>query len=666
MDQQNTASLHRNCSALLMQVRLPCILLAHVFLNFLSYFCALSLRFDSSLPEILPTNRLLLPALLLILFRHACYVFWDLNRGYWRHFSSRDSLTLLKAHAFSSLLFMAAVGFLRIPNFPRSVIIIEFTIALVLSGGARLFIRVLSETLFFGRKQQRTESREIIILGAGDSAHLVVNYFLSYARLPYKPVAVLDDSKRLLGTKVHGVPVIGSLSELEKALIDYPRVSAVIVAIPSFSETRFSEIQNICSNFSVTLKRVQSFEDIACIDAHTNQKGLSIEALLEKNISVEHEEGIFTALHKRRVLVTGAGGSIGSELVRQILRFKPAEIMLLDHCEYNIYKISQEIRQKRQSSSCRFTLASICNEARLYHLMNNFKPEVVFHAAAYKHVPLMEENVHEAFSNNIVGTRNVLKAAHDAGAKRFVLISSDKAVDPSCVMGWSKRIAEMLVQAYANMTSPREQMSTTIVRFGNVINSSGSVIPLFKEQILSGGPLTITHPEMRRFFMSIKEAVGLVLTAGTLGESGNCYVLDMGEEILVEDVARKMLALYGRRDIPITYTGIRPGEKLRESLTERSEELCATSFSKVNRIKKNMPSPIDVFSWVESISTKLHKLSSEEILQAIHSFVQQQPGSSLFIQKEVQLDSTSPVDQTLRASSVVLTASSPRQIQIDK
>lgn len=605
--------------------RLPLVLSTNLGISSLAYFCALYLRFDFQWEEILPDNRLLLPLSLLLLFRHAAYLRWGLNRGLWKYASTRDAIDIVKAHFISSLCFTASVLLLRIPGFPRSVIFIEFALSILFSAGGRLFTRVLCEKLppVEGIGSQ-TVTREAVIIGAGDSGHLLVKNMLAHKRLSYLPVAVLDDNERYEGSTVFGVPVYGSISSLSACLSEFPHASAVIVAIPSLSHKRAAQIEAVCRSIGIPLKKLQAFEDLACIDALTKSDGISIESVLEKDLHVEHEDEIREELKGRRVLVTGAGGSIGSELVRQILGFEPEELILLDNSEYNLFKLNRELNGSFPRTRRQVLVGSITDRTRLLRIFSETKPEFVFHAAAYKHVPLMQDNCYEAFRNNIIGTRNLLDLSVQYGVQRFVMISSDKAVAPSSVMGCSKLIAEMLVQQYsaaAVQQNSHHPMSTSVVRFGNVINSTGSVIPIFKEQILSGGPVTVTHPDMERYFMSIREAVRLVLTAGTLGEKGEIYILDMGQPIKVVDVARKMLALYGRRDIEIVFTGIRPGEKLSEELLNSHELRGPTPFAKVHRVQNFAPPDIEVARWVSEIESKLASLDNNDIRELMFSLV---------------------------------------------
>lgn len=618
--------MRNSLGSVLLRFRLPLIIALHALTTTAGYLLALGLRFDFQWEEVLTPNRFLLPALLLLTARHAAYSYFKLYRGYWRYASTQDLIDIIKAHLASSLCFTASVLLLRIDSFPRSVIFIEFAISILLSGGSRLFTRLLCERFVSAEDiESPTDARQIIVIGAGDSGHLLVKNMLGHKRLSYQPVAVLDDSERLQGGSVFGVPVWGSVAMLEECLEEFPHVSAVIVAIPSLSHQRGRQIEAICKNIGVAVKRLQAFEDLACIDASVRQEAITIESVLEKQISVAHEDEIREQLCGKMVLVTGAGGSIGSELVRQILEFAPASLILLDNSEYNLFKLNRELNGSHPEVRRVAIIGSITDRSRLARIFKQHRPQVVFHAAAYKHVPLMEDNCYEAFQNNIVGTKNLLEVSAQFAVQRFVMISSDKAVAPSSVMGCSKLIAEMLVQHYSMNPPPAQlghPMSTSVVRFGNVINSTGSVIPVFKEQILSGGPITVTHPDMERYFMSIREAVRLVMTAGTLGEKGEIYILDMGKPIKIVDVAKKMLALYGRRDIEIVYTGVRPGEKLSEELLSSSEYRGPTRFQKVSRVENFVQPRVELLRWVSEVERRLANLTDAEIKKLMFGLVE--------------------------------------------
>ncbi|MCO6431178.1 MAG: polysaccharide biosynthesis protein [Deltaproteobacteria bacterium] len=607
--------MRRRTQYLLLKYRLPAILLAHLTIGVIGYVLALGLRFDFDLELMTAFQRMELPLALLLLFRTFSYTFWNLNRGYWRYSSVSDLINLIKAHSLTSVLFAASIFILRLDGFPRSVIFIEFAISVMLSGGGRLATRLLCEKFLERQGKHGSSSlREVIVLGAGESGHLLIRNLQS-GRMGYKAVGVLDDNEWTHSLLVSGVPVLGGLTDLEAVLERLPRVTSVICAIPSLSLQRYKNIESICRKIGVPLKRLQSFEDLALIDSGDTVERLTIESVLEKEINVEHEDEIRRAVHGKRALVTGAGGSIGSELVRQIAPFNPSRLILLDNCEYNLFRIEREVRREHPELAIRAVLANVCDSERIERVFLNEAPDLIFHAAAFKHVSLVEGNAYAAFLNNVLGTRRVLKAALKSGASRFVLVSTDKAVEPSSVMGVSKRLAELIVQSVELMREESAgdgiRLNTAIVRFGNVINSNGSVIPLFKEQILSGGPLTVTHPDVERYFMSVREAVRLVLTAGTLGSHGEVYILDMGSPVRIVDVAKKMLALYGRRDIAIEFTGLRQGEKMNEKLSHEGEHKAKTRFKKVFSVGGDSVASGYILQKVEELERRLSTISDE-------------------------------------------------------
>ncbi len=603
--------------------RLPLILILNACLTLAGYTLAACLRFDFDWSEVVPF--LGFPVLFLLLYRASAYTYYELNQGYWRYSSTRDLVGIIKAHVASTTALAATIAILRPAVFPRSILFIEFVLSILLQGGARLLVRLLCERFISGIPRFANRARDVLILGAGDSGHLLVKNILQQRRLSYHPVAVLDDNDNLQGADVFGVRVVGRLADLRRILSSSPTVAAVILAIPSLARTRVSDMEAVCAEIHIPLKRLQSFEDIACVDVFDQKEPISVESILQRENHIEHEEAIRAALQGKRILITGAGGSIGSEIVRQVLHFQPSAVTLVDNSEYNLYRIERELKGHHSSPiRMRASLNSVADEKRMLRLLLDERPEIVFHAAAYKHVPLLEANAYHAFLNNVIGTRNLLKVAAQSGVRHVVMISTDKAVEPESIMGCTKRVAELLVQEYwrgAAREHSDSGFSTSIVRFGNVINSNGSVVPLFREQILSGGPITVTHPDMERYFMSIREAVRLVLMAGTLGQSGEIYLLDMGKPIKIAEVAKKMLALYGRRDIPIVYTGIRPGEKLTEQLSAYGEDKQQTPLRKIYRLKQKSTDCIDVRRWIVEVEERMANLSDEEIAHELRSFI---------------------------------------------
>lgn len=584
----------------------------------LSLILALNLRFEFEEHYFLTRSYLGLPLLLLLTFRYAAYLYWDINKRSWRHTSGPELELIIKAHVISSMAFAASIYILRITEFPRSVVFIEGVISVCMMGGIRYISRRLNELrLFDSKKQDSPGERKVLIIGAGDSGHLLVKSLLNERRFGYEPIGVLDDSERLIGTTVHGVPVIGGINTLRSVLLTNKKISAVILTIPSFSQLRVNEIKDICDQCEVPLKRLQTFEDIACLDADAPSKRPDIETLLDKQSDVSYQHEIREKLNGRRVLITGAGGSIGSEIVRQVLDFEPSHLTILDNSELHLFEINREVRNRWPNIEVRPVLANILDARRMKGVLIEESPEIVIHAAAYKHVPLIQENSYAAVTNNILGTRNLLMLCPEFGVKHFVLISTDKAVDPSSIMGSSKRVCELLVQ---QVCSNGSRMSSAVVRFGNVINSTGSVIPIFKRQIEEGGPITVTHPDIERYFMSIPEAVQLVLTAGILGESGEIFVLDMGRKIKVLEVAKKMLTLYGRRDLPIVFTGLRPGEKITEDLVCLNEERRPTRFARIDRVRNLSSINCDSLRWVAELEERLDSMTEADIGKELLSY----------------------------------------------
>lgn len=594
-----------------------------LILSALSYLLALGLRFDFEQAEILPFYRLWQPLLMLLLIRGIAYLPLLGPQTSWRYFAISDLTAILRAQVITSILFAAGVLLFRIERFPRSLIFIESMISMIFIGGFRVILRIVFEQQWFSSKEAKQEPSGVIVLGAGDAGHLVVKTLLGHRRLAYRPWLVLDDNNRLVGSTVHGVRVEGPLAHLPGLLQEHPQISTVIVAIPTLSETRFKALEDLCLRANVGIKRIQSFENIVVEDVIHPASEISVETLLNKVTSIEHEAQVKQEISGHRALITGAGGSIGSEIVRQVCSLKPQKVVLYDNSELNLFKLDLEVAQKWPGVPRRIVMGDIRDVLRLKLIFNEEKPELVFHAAAYKHVPLTEINPYEAFCTNVLGTLRVLQACFDSGVMRFVLISSDKAVNPVSVMGCSKRLTELAVQELLGKKGQAAErtVAAAVVRFGNVIDSTGSVVPLFREQIMAGGPITITHPDMERYFMSVQEAVRLVLAAGTLGENGEIFALEMGQKVKIVDIANKMLALAGRKDIPIQFTGPRPGERLSEEISGASEAYLPTKFNKVRRIAAAAPASTDWLAQVQELEKNLENLTEQEVGARLRTLV---------------------------------------------
>lgn len=582
-------------------------LLLTLCLSLASYLIALALRFDGDITEI--AQRLFPAVPILLGLRLLAAWYWGLHKTIWRYFSLDDGIKIFKAHTSSSVALGAIAFVLPISGFPRSILIIELVIALFLNVAVRGALRVSRER----SAKSPNGAAEVIILGAGDTGHMLVKYLLSQPKFGLKPVLVLDDHPRHSGGRVFGVPVLGKLSDLLFHLETRPTVRAVLVGIPSLNKERLEEIELVCRKLRVPIKHLQQFADIACISEDELTTPLSIEKALNCDTVLPDSGPVSALLRGRVVLVTGAGGSIGSELCRQISEFSPSKLIFLDSSEYNLFSISRELADFPIASE----LATISNFESLSLVLNKHQPEVVFHAAAYKHVPLLEDNPHAAISNNLIGTRNLLKACIECkSVKNFVMISTDKAVCPENVMGATKLLGEWLVR------ESQFPFATSIVRFGNVINSAGSVIPIFRDQIRAGGPLTVTHPDVERYFMSIPEAVHLILSAAALGGKGDLFLLDMGKRLKILEVAKRMLALHGRRDIPIKFIGLRKGEKLIEEISSPYELVTKTDLPRILKVEHSYTPSLNVWSWLEEIEPRLFKMSNSSITAEIMAQVQ--------------------------------------------
>jgi FlaA1/EpsC-like NDP-sugar epimerase len=516
-----------------------------------------------------------LPAVVLV----QALVFWrfGLYRGIWRYASLHDLRQIVVAVAIGTLTVPALLVLLRMAGpVPRSVFLLDPLLLLVMMGGSRLLYRASKE----GRiaNLAKVETMPVLVLGAGDAADALIRDLS--AKRTWRVVGLLDDTERKQGRQIHGVPVRGKLADLARIAADL-QVEHAIIAMPSVSHTVRRQAMHLAAEAGLKVMTVPSFDDIVSGKVTVSQlREVELDDLLGRDPVVLDNAGLSRLLSGRPVMVTGAGGSIGSELCRQIARFGPSRLILFELSEFALYRMEQEFRASYPDVHIVCAVGDVRNGARVEQILRDYQPKVVFHAAAYKHVPLMEEvNSWEALQNNVLGTYVLATAAAKGGVEEFVLISTDKAVNPVNVMGASKRLAEMICQALQKESGTRYVM----VRFGNVLGSAGSVIPKFREQIAAGGPVTVTHPEITRYFMSIPEAAQLVLQAGAMGRGGEIFVLDMGEPVRIVDLARDMIRLsgYAESEIRIAFTGLRPGEKLYEEVLADDEQTVATPHPKL-------------------------------------------------------------------------------------
>ncbi|MBB6216381.1 FlaA1/EpsC-like NDP-sugar epimerase [Anaerosolibacter carboniphilus] len=464
-------------------------------------------------------------------------------------------------------------------HLPRSIYILTFMIDIILIGGIRFSYRA-SRSIRENGLNRRKNFKRVMIIGAGQAGAMVIKELKNHDDLNSKPVVIIDDDERKIGRKINGVPILGDRYHIRK-ITESKRIDEIIITIPSASQSEIREIVEECSKTKCKLKILPGIYELIDGRVSISQiRDVDIEDLLGRDpVKVDLEE-MSSYLQNKLVLVTGGGGSIGSELCRQIAQFNPKKLLILDIYENNAYDIQNELAANYPELDLTVLIASVRDKQRLHEVFSKYKPQVVFHAAAHKHVPLMEESPKEAIKNNVFGTLNVAEIASVFGVEKFVLISTDKAVNPTNVMGATKRIAEMIVQAM----SRNSKTEFVAVRFGNVLGSNGSVIPLFKKQIANGGPVTVTHAEVTRYFMTIPEAVQLVIQAGAMAKGGEIFVLDMGQPVKIIDLAENLIRLSGfepYKDIDIQVTGLRPGEKLYEELLMDEEGLTETKHHKI-------------------------------------------------------------------------------------
>lgn len=551
-----------------------------VLLN-ISLIAAYILRFDGRYSNIDSRFLAEIPQLIVIVtfIKIVSFVLFKLYSSLWKYAGVYELLNIVLA-SFASNTFMLGYVFLTQTPVPRSIFIITFFIDCFFIGalrfGYRVFRRIIRGDILLIRS-----SKKILLVGAGDAGASLINEYRMHPELKCTPVAIIDDNLGKLGKILNGIPVVGTRNDILK-VAEEKQIDEIIIAIPSASSSIINEIYTICSKTKCKVRILPSLSQLIDETVSIQKiRDVNIEDLLGRDAIRMNNAEIGEFIEGQAVLVTGGGGSIGSELCRQIATFSPSHLIILDNYENNAYEIQNELLANYPDLQLSTIIANVREKNRLENIFKQYKPDIVFHAAAHKHVPLMEANPTEAIKNNVFGTMNVAECADKYGAKRFVMISTDKAVNPTNIMGATKRIAEMFIQAM----DKHSKTDFVAVRFGNVLGSNGSVIPLFKKQIEAGGPVTVTHPEIIRYFMTIPEAVQLVLQAGAMAEGGEIFVLDMGEPVKIYDLARNLIKLSGFEpdvDIKIEFTGLRPGEKLFEELLLAEEGIQATKNNKIN------------------------------------------------------------------------------------
>lgn len=565
--------------ALILKWRRVLIVLLDMVLMGLANYLAFWLRFDGRIPEAeWGTFLLVLPWVLMI--RTGAFMLFRLNEGLWRYTSLWDLRNIVVGVFSSTIILYAWTRWgMGVTEYPRSIFVIDAILLIGFSAGIRLPRRILREAVIYRPK------KTVLIIGAGDRGERVVREMKLNPNSRYQPIGFIDDRASLRFKRIHGVKVLGARRDLSYVL-STEQPDEVVLALPQATPDLLRQIMADLGPFKVSVKLLPSMQELLEDRSAVSQiRNVAVEDLLARAPVHMKTDAMVEMVAGRRILITGAGGSIGSELSRQLASMGPESVVLFERHENSLYSIAKELEDRGFSAMVHPVLGDVTDRRRLMETMARYRPAIVFHAAAHKHVPLVELNPAEALKNNCLGTRVTAETADRCGVERFVLISTDKAVNPSSVMGATKRAAELIVQDMAERSTTR----FLTVRFGNVLGSNGSVLLRFQEQIQAGGPVTVTHPDIRRFFMLIPEAVHLVLQAATLGEQGATYVLDMGEQIKVLDLARNLIRLSGfvpGREIPIRFVGLRPGEKLYEELVGTDETADRSSLRKILRIRR--------------------------------------------------------------------------------
>ncbi|WP_143707857.1 polysaccharide biosynthesis protein [Dictyoglomus thermophilum] len=581
--------------------RVPFSTLIRVIIDYSLFIFAIFFSFLIRFEFALPPNywNILLQAIFreLAIFFFLYTFLFKLHRTLWEYFSLEALKELTLAVTLEKVIFFLSHLLLPISGLPRSIVVISYFTSLLFLFSVRAFSRWYHESSKIKSKNIYASPKRVVIVGAGDAGEKILREIKTNREINYEVAGFLDDDPKKIGKTIHGVKILGPISSLPKVVVE-KRVQEILVAIPSAPPSLLRNIVSMTSKLRIPVKTLPGIWEL--IDGKvtiSKIRNVKIEDLLERDVINLDSERIGEYLRGKKVLVTGAGGSIGSEICRQVASYKPRKLILLGRGENSIFNIELELKSIYPKLDIKSYIADIRDRDRIFYIFSVEKPDIVFHTAAHKHVPLMEENPDEAVFNNVFGTINLMDASKEYGVSKFIFISTDKAVYPSNIMGATKRVGEILIKYY-NSHSKTEYIA---VRFGNVLGSRGSVLEVFRKQLEKGGPITVTHEDMERYFMTIPEAVGLVLQAGAIGRSGDLFVLDMGKPIKIIDLARNFIELsgYSLDDIEIKITGLRPGEKLKEDLWEKEEVVERTEHPKILRILAD--NNIDYYSIGEKI-----------------------------------------------------------------
>jgi FlaA1/EpsC-like NDP-sugar epimerase len=609
-------------------------LIGDILLVLCSYYFSYYLRFEGDISSEQLTN-FMRTVIWVVPAKLSCFLAFKLYKGMWRYTSIHDLLNVVKACVTSSsiilLMLLLSVHFV---GFPRSVFIIDLLLTLILVAGFRFAVRLYCfyfdrENGFLVWSSRSDKLKRLLIIGAGDASEKLLREIRGNRYLRYDVVGLLDDDQTKLRKTIHGVPVIGTTHDMGQ-ITRMNGIDEIVIALPSASAEQMRRFVTLCENTGLPYKTLPALEELLDGKVSVNSvREVRYEDLLRREPVRLEIEQIGEYLHNKRVMVTGGAGSIGAELCRQIARFRPEMLILLDRNESGLYETELELLAKFPDLKTVPILGPIQYRYLMKRVFHRYHPQVVFHAAAYKHVPMMETQPWEAIFNNIVGSQTLLDLCHLNGVERVVVVSTDKAVRPTNIMGASKRIVELLTQVYAREYNSR----CMAVRFGNVVASAGSVLPLFQKQIERGGPVTVTHPDVTRYFMTIPEAAQLILQAGSFGKGGEIFILKMGTPVRIDDMARDLIRMSGLKpdlDIPIKYIGLRPGEKLYEELITEGEGITETEHDEIMVLNCENGSCLEEMrSYIDELVRLAEACDAEEIKKALKRIVPEyQPWTS--------------------------------------
>jgi len=601
----------------------PYLIIIDIFLINLALFFSYLLRFDRSFLNYLDYRFFIAVTIFGII---ALYI-TNIYNKIWHYASIAELKAIIKTSVIINVLFIAYLYFFLI-NFSRSVVMINFVLDIFVLGGTRFLLRLIKN--YYVQNTTNKPQKNVLVVGAGDAGELLIREYQKHPELGKDIIGIIDDDSNKHGLEIHGVKVLGD-REIIPEVIKEHHVKEVVIAIPSAKGKEIKDIYNLSKKEEVKVKTVLSLHEIVDSRFNINQiREVKVEDLLKRDQIDLIEDDISSYLTDKTILITGGAGSIGSELCRQSAKFSPKRLVILDINENDSYFLKRELNENFTELEVNIEIGSVRDKEKLKETISQFRPEVIFHAAAHKHVPLMENNPEEAVKNNVFGTKNVVEVADKYNVDRFILISTDKAVNPTSVMGATKKVAEMIVQTY----SKKSHTKFMAVRFGNVLGSKGSVIPIFKKQIENGGPVTVTHPEVKRYFMTIPEAAQLVIQSGAIGNGGEVFILDMGKPVKIMELARDLIKLSGYQegvDIDIEITGLRPGEKMYEEILLDTEEDISTEHEKIYISNLSCLKENEFAINIDNLETLANKADKTNIIKELKKIVKEyRPNNNIY------------------------------------